>query len=435
MMNERKFTLIYLVLIALGINLHAQENNRKDFEFFFVDKTLRIDYVLAGNSDTEQFILKDFKVVDKWAGSTILPDSIDPVKGNYRIALYDSLTNQEIYSQGFSNLFQEWQATPEAKKSWQSHYQVSLVPMPLRTVKLTFSKAHYNDRNYSVVNQFYINPRDKFNRNEKPSNYNYQILQGGGDIHHRVDLAFIAEGYTRDEMKKFRNDSKRVWDYMASLPPYNQLVDKFNVYAIETPSVESGTDIPIKGIYKNTLLDFSFSTFDIDRYLAVADVKAIHDAASVVPYDFVFVLINSSEYGGSGFYNVFASSTVDHKYSLKVAVHEFGHCFAGLADEYYSSSVAVESYYSMACEPWEPNITTMVNFESKWQNMLDSVIPVPTPRLPEFDGKLGVFEGGGYSAKGIYSPAQDCVMKSNNVKVFCPVCEQALKQTILFYSR
>ena len=205
----------------------------------------------------------------------------------------------------------------------------------------------------------------------------------------------------------------------------------FNIYAVKTPSMESGTDIPGEHIYRNTLYNSTFYTFDISRYLTTSDLKTIHDMAAVVPYDQIFVLVNSPRYGGGGFYNFVTVCTSDNKLSSKVFVHEFGHGFAGLADEYYTSEVAYENYYNHKLEPWEPNLSTLVNFKSKWKELIDRDTPVPTPRDEKYSSKLGAFEGGGYTSKGIYSPMQDCRMKSNETAEFCPVCQQAIRDVIL----
>jgi hypothetical protein len=164
-------------------------------------------------------------------------------------------------------------------------------------------------------------------------------------------------------------------------------------------------------------------------------MRSIYDAAASVPHDLIFVLVNSTMYGGGGFYNLVNVCTTDNELTPKVLVHEFGHAFAGLADEYYNSEVAYEDYYNLAVEPWEPNITTLVDFSSKWKKMVADTIPVPTQRIAKYRNVTGAFEGGGYVSKGIYSPAQDCLMKSNRQNEFCPVCKEAIQKTIDWYSK
>ena len=213
-----------------------------------------------------------------------------------------------------------------------------------------------------------------------------------------------------------------------------KLKDRINIWAVEAISVESGTDIPGEGIYKNTALNSSYYTFDVDRYLTTPDIKAVNDYAAVVPHDNIVVLINSERYGGGGMYNYYSGTTSDHPLTPQVFTHEFGHGFAGLGDEYYSSEVAYEEFYPFSVEPWEPNITTLVNFESKWKNMIDPSVPVPTPVESKYQGVVGLFEGAGYSAKGIYRPEINCRMKGNDAEGFCQVCQEAIKKVILFYT-
>ena len=284
---------------------------------------------------------------------------------------------------------------------------------------------------YSVMTEFYINPKNKFIRCESANIFKNSVIHGGGDVCNKVDVAFLAEGYTAAQMDKFRNDVKRVWQYMSGVEPFKTYSDMFNIYAVESPSAECGTDIPNKGLYRNTVLNTTYSTFDIDRYLTTFDTKAIHDVAACVPYDHVIILVNTDEYGGGGFYNFYSAGTIDNNLSLRVIVHEFGHGFAGLGDEYFYADEANENMYSLAREPWEPNLTTMVDFDSKWKSMLNQATPVPTPRTKKYESVVGVFEGGGYMAKGMYSPAQDCIMRSNNPSEFCPVCLKAIEWAIL----
>jgi len=171
-------------------------------------------------------------------------------------------------------------------------------------------------------------------------------------------------------MEKFRADVKKMVDYLFAEVPFSEYKDRFNIWAVEAISQDSGTDVPGENIYVNTALNSSFYTFDIDRYLTTQDIKAVNDYAATVPHDYIIVLINSSRYGGGGVYNYYTGTTTGNQLSPKVFIHEFGHGFAGLADEYYTSTVAYDEFYPLNVEPWEPNITTMVNFGSKWKEMI-----------------------------------------------------------------
>ncbi|MGD9992339.1 MAG: M64 family metallopeptidase [Salinivirgaceae bacterium] len=423
-----------VLLIVFLTSFTKIQDSDFSFEQFFEKKVLRIDYELIGDAHTQQFVLKQLKKQNNWAGAEQLAKETDSDFGDYRFSVYDSASNKLLYKNGFSSLFHEWQSTPEADKKSESYYHVNLMPFPRQTIRYLLEQRRFIDGEFETIYQFYINPQNYFIRNESPEPVPYSVIKGGDNVSQKVDLAFVAEGYTRNEMDKFKKDVVRIWNYMSQVPPFDSFADDFNVYALELPSNESGTDIPGKLIYKNTALNFSFFTFNTPRYLTTNDIKALHDAAAVIPYDHLFVLINSETYGGGGFYNYYSASTSDHSLSEKVAIHEFGHGFAGLADEYYDSSVAYDGYYNLKVEPWEPNITTLVNFGEKWKAMLPDGIEIPTERIKKYEKTIGVFEGGGYSGKGIYSPYQDCRMKSNKPDGFCPVCSEAIKKTIEKYT-
>jgi hypothetical protein len=248
-------------------------------------------------------------------------------------------------------------------------------------------------------------------------------------------LVILAEGYTANEIQKFADDSKRVTSYLFDEEPFKSGKEHFNVKAVFMPSAESGTDIPGERIYKNTAFNATFYTFDVPRYLTTSDMKTIYDVAATVPYDQIYILVNTERYGGGGFYNFLTICSADNELTREVFVHEFGHGFAGLGDEYYTSSVAYENYYNLEIEPWEPNLTPLIDFDKKWKNMISPSVPVPTPREARYSNTIGVFEGGGYMNKGIYSPYTDCRMKSNTAKCFCPVCTNAIKKTIEYYTK
>lgn len=422
-----RFALILLALLA-GTSLHAQDVFKK----YFQPKTLRVDFTLSGDADHTELFLEQMKKQGSWAGShKYLVDEKN--YGNFRLQLFDKESGALIFSKGFSSLFQEWQTTPEAKELKRSYYQVMLMPYPKNTVKLVIEMRTW-EGGFDELLATDVDPDDYFIVNEEPPAYPVETVLDNGDPSHKVDLVFLPEGYTADEMDKFKADIMRLGEYMFSMEPYSEHRKDFNFHAVLVPSAESGTDIPGQRIYKNTAFNSHFFTFDSERYLTTRDLKSIHDAAAGAPYDHVFVLVNSTKYGGGGFYNYLNLTTVDNERSPQVFVHEFGHGFAGLADEYYSSQVSYEDFYNLEVEPWEPNITTLVDFDHKWKSMIDEKLPQPTPRKPKYDGEVGLFEGGGYSAKGIYSPVMDCRMKTNEADGFCPVCQQAIEETIQHYT-
>jgi hypothetical protein len=235
-------------------------------------------------------------------------------------------------------------------------------------------------------------------------------------------------------MDSFKEDCERFAGYLFNSSPFRENKNKFNIWGIEAPSAESGTDIPKEDIWKKTLVNSTFYTFDLERYLMTYDNKTLRNIASNAPYDQIYILVNSDKYGGGSIYNHYSMSVTKNKYFEFIVTHEFGHGFASLADEYYTSDVAYQNFYPLDVEPTDPNLTTLVDFDSKWKDLVEDGTPIQTPDTDEYKNKVGVFEGGGYMEKGIYRPAHDCSMKSIKVDNFCPVCKRAIKQMIDFYT-
>ena len=431
-----KNLILLSLLLLLPCFLLAQERAPRPsggFEEFFLNKTLRIDYFLAGNSKEENVFFREMRQEPYYGGPhkdlVLLKNT-----GTYRYCLIDSASGKLLFAKGFSSLFQEWRGTPEAKLMRRAFPMTAAMPFPKTTMNFIIEKRVYETGLFEKIFEMKIRPDDYFILNDSIHRFKVEKLRYSGDPSDHVDVAFLAEGYTEDQMPKFIEDARSMMDYFMSVEPYNSYRDKFNFYAVMSPSDESGVTVPGKEVYVNTNIHSSFYTFDMDRYLTSFDTKSICDIAANVPYDAIFVLVNSTRYGGGGFYNHYCEGTVDNQYSKLVAVHEFGHSFAGLADEYYNAEVTYSDFYNLKVEPWEPNITTNVDFSSKWKAMLSDSVPVPTPRIAKFRDATGMFEGGGYSGKGIFSPRMDCRMKSNEAKGFCPVCQKAITDMIRYYT-
>ena len=424
-----KSVIFCLLFISSFINLSAQAN----FDNYFLSKSLRVDYILAGNSETELIYLEQIREEPYYGGSKkSLVDIFN--YGEMKFQVFDSATNNLIYSRGFCTLFQEWQTTEEAKLVDRSFYQSLTFPHPKATVKLEILSRN-KDQNFSKLFDLYINPKNYFINPELSKKMNTIKILESGDPAVKVDIVIIAEGYTKQESIKFIKDAERFTGYLFEEEPFSSHKDKFNIYGVMSPSDNSGPDIPAENIWSKTVVNSNFYTFDSERYLTTYDYKSVRDIAANAPYDQIYVLVNTDKYGGGGIYNHYSFCTSDNINSKQVFVHEFGHGFVGLADEYFSSSVAYNDFYDLNFEPWEPNITTMVNFESKWEDMLDEKIPVPTPPEEKYFEKTGVFEGGGYISKGMYRPYFNCRMRSNEAKIFCPVCQKAIIRMIEFYTK
>jgi hypothetical protein len=418
-------------LLILAITLPVLGFSQIDFDRYFQNHSLRFDFLLGGNAKEEKVYFQQMKKEPFWAGSkTNLTDVLN--YGNFRFRVFDLKTDSLLFSKGVSTLFDEWQTTTEARKMDRTYYQTAAFPFPKQKIRLEIDARQW-DGSFKNLFKTEIDPKCYFILDEKPVQYESFDVVIHGKPENKVDLVILAEGYTEKEFEKFKSDAQRVSGYLFSEEPFLSEKEKFNIRAVFTTSAESGTDVPGENIYRNTVFNSTFYTFDVSRYLTTSDMRPILDAAALVPYDHIYVLVNTERYGGGGFYNFVSFCTADNMLTKEVFVHEFGHGFAGLGDEYYNSEVAYEDFYNLKTEPWEPNITTLVDFDKKWKTLVDKNTPVPTAREAGNENIVGVFEGGGYMSKGIYSPAMDCCMKSNQSKGFCPVCTDAIKKTIRFY--
>ena len=420
-------TKISLLLLAVLCSISVFAQN--DFDKYFEKKSLRVDFALSGNLKSQSAAIQGLREEPVWGGP--IKNLIDPFNyGGYYINVYDKATDKLIYSRGFNTLFEEWRSTEQAKAETQSWTNSASIPFPKAPVYIEITARDKADMQFHPLLKQEVDPKSIFiDRGKLKDNKVYQI-QKNGDSSEKVDLVFIAEGYTADEQEKFVADAKRFTEALFATPPYTTRRNDFNVWAVCLVSEESGTDVSGKGIFKNTALNSGYYTFGVDRYLTTPDMKSIRDAVWNVPCDAIFLLINTDMYGGGGMYNFYACGTADNPRTPVVFTHEFGHSFAGLADEYFSSEVAYQDFYNLKYEPWEPNITTLVDFDNKWKNLLPADTPIPTPLDAGHKDKAGVFEGGGYLSKGIYRPMDHCMMR--DYAPFCPACSRAILQMIDF---
>lgn len=401
------------------------------FEDYFTDKTLRFDYYHVGDVNSQLIAFDELREEPYWGGPK--KNLIDPFNyGNYKYEVYDKESGKLIFSRGYSTLFAEWLTTPEAKKIKRAFHETIVFPFPKREVILKIYAP--DEKNvFRQVFEFEIDPSNPFIKKDKPNRYNSIKYLDNGDPSSKVDLVVIPEGYTKDEMEKFSKDLEKFVNALFGSSPYRENKNNFNIWAIEAPSEESGTDIPRQNIWKSTIVNTSFYTFDTERYLMTEDNKTLRDLAGNVPYDVIYIMVNTSKYGGGAIYNYYSVCVSDNENFEYLVIHEFGHGFAGLGDEYYTSQVSYEEFYKTDVEPWEPNLTTLVNFDMKWKNLVDKETPIPTPATEEYKNKVGVFEGGGYVPKGVYRPMFDCTMKSRTVNNFCVVCKEAIQKMINYY--
>lgn len=409
-------TAITSMLLAFAMNAAAQ-----DFNTYFTDKTLRIDYNFSGNAKEQHIAVDELKLSPRWYGKRKRLAEL-PMEGNGQISVKDHKTGDTIYRNSFSTLFQEWLSYPEAETTSKAFENVFLVPMPKDTVDITIDLRN-NRREVVASLTHQVVPSDILIRHIGERNVTpYETLLQAKDTTKCIHIAFLAEGYQQHEMPTFINDAKIAIEALFAHEPFKSMKERFNIVAVKSPSIDSGTSEPGNGIWKQTALSSHFDTFYSDRYLTTLNLKDLHDLLAGTPYEHIIVLVNTEKYGGGGILNSYNLSMTHHPKYRPVVVHEFGHSFAGLADEYAYETEDIPMY-PHDIEPWEKNITTKVDFHDKWEDMIGK------------DSKAGLYEGAGYSLKGVYRAYPDCRMRTNENPEFCDVCKRILQNVIDFYTK
>lgn len=420
---------ILLPFLFLVVSFHASAS----FDDWFINKSLRLDFYHTGNSTQELYSIDQLKSEPFWGGShSFLIDTLN--YGEYYMKAFDVQTNKLIFSHGYCTLFDEWQFTDEAKQTTRTYTETVLMPFPKNNIRIEIYSRNFMGV-YEKKFEYMVDVKSYFISDEKHMVYPVYDALVSGDASQKIDIVILPEGYTAAEMDKFKADCDKFTAGLFTYEPFSHNRDKFNIRAVLAPSSESGTDIPGDKIWKNTIMNSTFYTFDSERYLMTTDNKNVRDLAANAPYDQIYILVNSSKYGGGSIYNLYSTSVNSNASSAKIFVHEFGHGFAALADEYDDGSTSFNDMYPLNLEPWEPNITTLVKFENKWKGMLPANTPVPTPLANNTGIQLGVYEGGGYVAKGLYRPSPDCLMRTFRGDKFCPVCVKAIQDMINLYTR
>lgn len=423
----KKHILFLLCLIAVS-STRAQV-----FADHFADKTLRVDYIFNGNASGQAICLDGLSALPTWAERKHHLAEL-PLQGNGQIVMRNAASGKTIYTTSFSSLFQEWLETDEARNVTKGFENTFLLPYPLQPVEIEITLLDPR-RNVRASMKHIVHPNDvlieqKGNSHITPHKY----LLHNDSPEKCIDVAILAEGYTLQEMQTFYEDADIACKSIFDHEPFKSMKKRFNVVAVASPSTDSGVSVPRLNEWKHTAFGSHFSTFYSDRYLTTSRVKAIHDALAGIPYEHIIILANTEEYGGGGIYNSYTLTTAHHPMFRPVVVHEFGHSFGGLADEYFYDNDVMTDTYPLDIEPWEQNISTQVDFAAKWKDMLSENTPVPTPAEVSENYPTGVYEGGGYSAKGIFRPAENCRMRTNEYPAFCPVCQRALRRIIEFYT-
>ena len=488
--------LLKSVILSLTISVFVFANPGITYDTYFTDQALRIDYYHIGDAVNETVILDQIYKQGIWGGTrTNLTQPID--LGHYFYNVYDKKGEILLFSWGFDTYFHEYQTTKPARDGQQrSYHESAIIPCPVDTVIFVIErrdKEHLKKTLFTIV----IDPGD-YHINTETSATNAEILAPvmNSNPGKKVDIVILGDGYTSEQRAKFANDLNRYKDILFAIEPFSSQKSNFNIYGIFAASPDSGVDEPTKKIYRKTTFSTTFNSLDSPRYLLTEDNKTIRDYAALVPYDIILIMINSDRYGGGGIYNSFCTFTSDGPWNEHILLHEFGHTFAGLADEYFSSDEAYEEFFPRGIEPKEPNITALLNPDSvKWKIYLSPDIAIPTPwdkekyeklttdyaeirhkyeakkkelveknanaekikqaealfrqkqreawdKISNFfashplKGKIGAFLGAGYDSEAFYRPTINSIMHrfSEDEKTYYPVNEAAIKRVIKYYT-
>ncbi|HSP15984.1 MAG TPA: M64 family metallopeptidase [Thermoanaerobaculia bacterium] len=448
------------------------------FADLFLDKTMRVDYFHTGNRGEEIIALDRIVSDGPWAGSrTRLIDTTN--LGKYYFEVIDRQTNQPVYSRGFASVYGEWETTDDAREHAGTFHESLRFPWPKSPVQIVLKKRD-KDNAFQQIWSTVVDPSSRFvNMADVQSPGKLLTVFENGPAATKVDLLVIGEGYTDAELPKFQSDLKRLLGKLFDTEPFQGRKSDFNVRALQLPSARSGVHRPRTRDDRRTAISTEYNIFDSERYVLTRDNRALRDAASGAPYDFLEILVNEKQYGGGGIFLDQATAAVDTAFAEYVFVHEFGHHFAGLGDEYYTSDVAYATGAADHPEPWEPNVTASGE-HPKWASLVSKDTPLPTPwdkeefeksqrefqaerrklrnaNVPEsqmddlfrrerafetkvlgsqkYAGKVGAFEGASYEAKGLYRPEVDCIMFTRDEVGFCHVCRRAIERIIDEYSR
>ena len=419
-------------ILGLGLMMLVPAARAQDFDTYFDDRTLRIDYSFAGNARSQSIYVSELLQSPGWAGRRHHLDEL-PLDGNGDITMRDKQTGTVIYRTSFSTLFQEWQGQEEATRTDRAFENTFLLPFPKAPAEVTIELRDYHHRTTAALTHT-VDPTDILIRHLPKSEAPVRELHRGGTSRECIDVAIVAEGYTAGEMETFYRDAQAACRAILAHAPFDRLAGRFNFIAVGAPSEDSGVSVPREGMWRRTAVGSNFDTFYSDRYLTTGHVRRLNDLLAGLPYEHIIVLANTDEYGGGGIYNSYTLTTAHHKDFRPVVVHEFGHSFGGLADEYFYDEDVMNDTYPTDVEPWEQNVTTRVDFASKWQDMIPEGTPLPTPADNFNMHEVGLYEGAAYSARGLYRASYNCRMRTNEYPAFCPVCQRALRRLIEFYT-
>jgi hypothetical protein len=438
--------------------------------------TLRLDYVHTGTAAEERFALDRVVLEGPWPGAPGR-EIDDSNLGKYYFEVVDRKTNRVLFSRGFASIFGEWETTAEAKQTGRAFHESLRFPEPAGQAQVNLKKRD-RDNAFREVWSVLVDPQDPaVDRTPPPADLKVWAVMKNGDPADKVDLLLLGDGYTAAEMDKWRQDARRLAETLFAVSPFRERRTAFNVWAIDTPAARSGVSRPSDGVWRRSPVGASYDAFGSERYVLAFDNRRLREIAAAAPYEFIEIVVNGRKYGGGGIFNLYATVVSDNAWTPYVFVHEFGHHFAGLADEYYTSEVAYSSSADRP-EPWEPNVTADPR-AARWSDLVrpDTKLPTPWPKeafeagqkeiqdrrrairaagRPEKEmedlfgedagrttpllaaaphgGVVGAFEGALYQARGYYRAQSDCIMFTRDPVGFCAVCRRAIERAMALYT-
>lgn len=443
-------------------------------------RTMRLDYFHTGDAAREFFSV-DRAVVEPLAWPGHPAKSVDDSNlGKYFFEVREEKSGRVLYSRGFASIYGEWETTDEAKAVMRTFHESLRFPAPAAPVRVVLQKRDAQNV-FREIWATTLDPKDIFIDRSTPRPPGRVIpIQRAGDPATKVDFLILGDGYTARELPKFERDARRLTETLFRVSPFRERRRDFNVWALAPAAAQSGVSRPSNGTYRDSPLGATYDAFGSERYILTFDNRALRRAAQFAPYEFVEILVNNDTYGGGGIHNLYSTVAVGSGFADYVFVHEFGHHFAALADEYYTSSVAYAPAPAERVEPWEPNVTALLDpARLKWRDLVAPGTPLPTPwgkeafetysreiqarrrtvraeRRPEtvMDAlfreelahnvatfarephrhRVGAFEGANYEARGYYRPQLDCIMFTRT-DTFCSVCRRAISRVVDLYAR
>ncbi|HVO10172.1 MAG TPA: M64 family metallopeptidase [Vicinamibacteria bacterium] len=439
-----------------------------------VPRTLRLELVHAGDATQEHFAYAGLVREGEWPGNPARPID-DTNLGRYLLEVRDAASSRLLYSRGFASIYGEWETTDEAKQRWRAFPESLRFPEPSGPVQVAI-RERGRDGLFREVWTLAVDPGDPAIDRSPSTGKAWAVMENGPPAE-KVDLVLLGDGYTEAEMEKWHRDARRLTEILFSTSPFKERRGDFNVWAVDTPSPESGVSRPSEGVYRRSALRASYDAFGSERYVLSFDDERVREAAAAAPYDVMEIVVNGRKYGGGGIFNLYATVASDNAFTPYVFVHEFGHHFAGLADEYYTSDVAYGPASPERPEPWEPNATASAT-RPKWKDLVTSGTALPTPwskeafeaaqeeiqarrrkiraeKRPEeemealfreeqqrmdallaqgpYARSVGAFEGALYEAKGYYRAQANCIMFTRHTE-FCAACRRAIERIIELYT-